>query len=245
MKKNIFIKTALLTTLSAASLFALSNLSACTDIVGIDTGYKPWCKINFEIKGPDEIFIDPGCSAEEVMYELFADGEMTEAFPNGTGWDLTWEVTGDFKVVSATDPTPLIVLPPEKITAVSGVGFAQISVTGKIHNEECGREGDATTYATKTVSIFNNVMDISSTVTSFGGSLGAGFLTVEGDKALGDKTYVWEIFPADAAIITPSPGTPICEVKDAKSNFKVRVQKFNKDKTCVTPVEKDIEIIIK
>jgi hypothetical protein len=238
MKKTL-VKTALLTVLSAASLFALFNLSACTDILGIDTGYTPWCKINFEIKGPDEIFIDPGCKPVEVTYELFADGKVMEPLAGGNAYGLTWNVTGDLSVVSATDPSPLVVVPPLTITEVSGIGFSEISVTGAISSDECGTQGETTTYATKNVSIFANVMVIDSDVCSFGGAPGSGILTMK-DKALGDKNYDWEIIPADAATISPTPGTPFCKVTNAIKDFTVRVQKINTD--CVIEVFRDVKI---
>ncbi len=237
-------KTTLQIVLGAASFVALFNLSGCvTDILGVDTSDPvPWCQIDFEIQGPDEIFIDPGCAQEEVTYQLFDGGHLTEVFPGGAGWGFTWHVEGELDIVSASDPNPLIVLPPKEISDPKNGVFADISVTAENIYEECGTEGETTVYASKKVGIFLNVLDVTSTVCSVNGSLGAGQLEVQ-DKALGQKNYQWTIFPADAAIITPVPGTNRCDVKDAKSDFQVRVEKFGNG--CVNEVYKDIVICIK
>jgi hypothetical protein len=240
MKTNAFLKTALLTTLSAAAFAGLFHLSGCTDILGIDTDYTPMCKVNFEIEGPDEIFIDPGCKVEDITYELFADGNVTKPFPDGSGWDLTWKVTGGLTVASATDPTPLVVTPPNDLPEGVSALIAEISVNGKITDESCGREGDTKAFATKSIQIFRNVIKIKDQVESFNGGLGKGVLTIEGDKALGDKNYEWSIFPEDAAVLTPQPGTPFCNVANAKQDFTVQVFKKNAD--CAISITKEVKI---
>ncbi len=234
MKKNTITKTTFLTLLVAGAIVALSNLSGCTDILGIDTDYKSVCEWKATIEGPDEIFFD-ACEPLDVQYELFVDGQPLDL--NDVG---VWNISGDLDVISVGNTNPVVVRAKE-INDVSGVGFGLITFSAETRPDECETaEGGSLLLATKNISIFPNKLSIESNLCYDGSTnLASGTLTLI-DKAPGAQNYTWTIAPAGIADIDPQPNSPFCKVKNAKGNFTVWVEKTGSK--CVSEVKADIEI---
>ena len=234
MKKNPITKTAFLTLLGAGAITVLSNLSGCTDILGIDTDYKPICEWKATIEGPDEIFLD-ACEPLDVQYDLFVDGQPLDLKDVGV-----WSISGDLEVVSIGNTNPVLVKATE-ITDVSGVGFGLITFSAETRAGECETaEGGSKVLATKNISIFPNTLYVDSDLCyDTSTNLASGILTLT-DKAPGAQNYIWTIAPAGIAEINPVPGTPFCHVKNAKGDFSIRVEKIGTK--CVSEVIMDIKI---
>jgi hypothetical protein len=222
-KQNLW-KITFLSLLSAGIISALLNLSGCTDILGINPNYAPYCQIEFGIEGPDLIFFDP-CEPLDVEYQLTNDGTLVtpDDFNIVYSADFHWEISGDADMVSTKNVDPLL------IRAATKDGKATISFIGPVGGGDCPTaEHDRVIYATKDIIIVPSVYDVTpkALCTNVFG-FGEGTLSIV-DPVPSAQQYLW-VLTSGNATLSPSPGVGnTCKIDNAQGNITITVQKVGK-----------------